>query len=305
MTNILLTVAGSAKWFLAATTRRQVSVVAMLFVLTVGRLAATTSRTTGDIPIDRPTSERNQEEARVPGEEHPLNKTLAWAEGALQRAKLLDDYTCTFWKRERVGGTLLPAERIHLKVRNEPFSVYMRFDGPASMRGQEALFAAGENDEALLAHGAGFRGDAFGTLRLNPRGPLAMRNNRYPITEVGLVRMIERLLTIGRQDARYGECEVTHIPRAKVAGAECSCVQVVHPVARREFRFHVARIYIDDRLNLPVRFEAYDWPSQGDNRPVLMEEYTLTDLDLNPGLSEVEFDPSNPNYRFHTAVATD
>ncbi len=40
----------------------------------------------------------------------------------------------------------------------------------------------------------------------------------------------------------------TRDPNAKVNGRVCSCVQVVHPVPRRNFRFHLARVFIDDEL---------------------------------------------------------
>lgn len=235
---------------------------------------------------------------------HPLSDILAWAEEALEKARDIEDYTCTFWKRERVGGELLPHEQIFLKVRHHPFSVYMRFDGPASLRGQEVIFVDGQNDAKLLAIGAGFRGRAAGTLRLHPEGHMAMLGNRYPITEVGFVRMIERLINIGRRDTQYGECEVKEFRQAKVAGQACTCVQVVHPVPRRQFLFHVARVYIDHRLGLPMRFEAYAWPEKTGGSPVLLEEYTLSDVKLNAGLSDWDFSPDNPSYRFHTAFAS-
>ena len=44
----------------------------------------------------------------------------------------------------------------------------------------------------------------------------------------------------------------------------------VHPVPRREFKYHMARIFVDDEIDLPIRFETYDWPSRPGESPVLM-----------------------------------
>ena len=43
--------------------------------------------------------------------------------------------------------------------------------------------------------------------------------------------------------------------------------------------------------------ETYDWPKESDDRPVLQEEYTLTRLRLNVGLTEEDFKPSVLNGR--------
>ncbi len=44
--------------------------------------------------------------------------------------------------------------------------------------------------------------------------------------------------------------------------AECTVLVVTHPVPRPYFDFHVAEIFIDDKLNIPVRYAAYTWPAQ-------------------------------------------
>jgi outer membrane lipoprotein-sorting protein len=48
----------------------------------------------------------------------------------------------------------------------------------------------------------------------------------------------------------------------------------------------------DLESKLPLRIEIYD---AGDR---LMEQYGYEDLRLNVGLSDRDFDPANPDYRF-------
>ena len=72
---------------------------------------------------------------------------------------------------------------------------------------------------------------------------------------------------------------------------------------RRNFIFHLARIFIDDELNIPIRYEAYGWPSRTGDLPVLEEEYTYLDVKLNNGFTDDDFDIRNPNYGFTPSAA--
>ena len=72
----------------------------------------------------------------------------------------------------------------------------------------------------------------------------------------------------------------------------------MHPVKRRDFLFHIARIFVDKELMVPLRYEAYDWPAKPGEPPPLLESYTYARLKLNPGLTDADFDPNNPQYNF-------
>jgi hypothetical protein len=61
----------------------------------------------------------------------------------------------------------------------------------------------------------------------------------------------------------------------------------------------MARIYVDDELQLPIRFEAYDWPTQQGAEPQLIEEYTYMNLKVNQGFTDADFDVHNPAYAFN------
>ena len=75
-------------------------------------------------------------------------------------------------------------------------------------------------------------------------------------------------------------------------------IEVIHPVPRRNFLFDVARIFVDRDLNLPIRYESYDWPKEPGGPPELMEEYSYLDLKLNNGFTDADFSINNPNYHF-------
>ncbi|NCA12070.1 DUF1571 domain-containing protein [bacterium] len=230
---------------------------------------------------------------------HPLEPALEVARRGLAGIQTnIQDYSCTVVKRERIDGKLGEHEYMFAKIRQRPFSVYLLFLGPDSVKGQEVIYVDGRNDGNMLAHaGSGVRA-MVGTVSLKPQSMLAMAGNRYPITELGVENLTKRLVEVAEHDKQFGECDVNFYPNAKVNGRICTCIQVTHPVPRRNFRFHLARVFIDDELTIPIRYEAYDWPQAQGGQPVLMEEYTYMNVKLNNGFTDADFDPKNTSYKF-------
>lgn len=237
---------------------------------------------------------------REAAEKHPLAPALRWAKEALPRIEQIDCYTARLIERERIGGRLRHAELLALKVRHRPFSVYARYLAPRSMKGEEALYVEGANHGKMWAHGVGFRG-LLGTLALEPTDPLAMQGELYPLTEVGILQLARRLLAVAENDVKFGECSMRWIDHAKINDRPCHCIEVVHPRPRKDFFFHIARVFVDDQMNIPVRYERYDWPSVPSGQSPLMEECTYYDIDLNAALLAADFDVHNPAYRFRSA----
>jgi hypothetical protein len=231
--------------------------------------------------------------------EHPLMPVLRWAEKGVPAIEKLKDYSATLVRRERIRGKLSNFEYTSIKVRHQPFSVYVCFQGPASVKGQEVIYVEGQNQGNLLAH----KTRLPTTVSLNPDGLIAMADRHYPLTQIGLVNLVHRLVEVGQQDMRYGECEVKYFTQAKVSDRVCTVIQVVHPTPRDHFQFHLARVFVDDELTLPVRYESYDWPSKPGGQPELIEEYTYLDLKLNNGFTDEDFSTANPDYHFRRASA--
>lgn len=234
----------------------------------------------------------------TPGE-HPLDPAIAMAEKVLAHIrKDVKDYTAVIDKQERIDSVLGEPVFMAAKVRQQPFSVYLKFLSPNDARGREVIYVAGANDGNLLVRDASGWTRALGMLSLPSTGPIAMHGSRYPIADLGLEHLTARLLEIAEQDRRYGEVEVHFFSNAKVNGRVCTLIEVVHPVERRVFLFHRAQIYIDDQLNVPIRYAAYMWPKQPGGEPPLDEAYTYLKLKLNVGLTDEDFDPHNPKYGF-------
>ena len=231
--------------------------------------------------------------------EHPLMPIIRWAERERPRvATEVKDYTAILTKQENIDGDLQEAQVMELKLRQEPFSVYLKFRFPRKINGQQAIYVHGQNDNKLIAHGVGPQRLA-GTQKLDPKGFFAMQGNKYPITDIGVLNLIDKLLEVGRHDVKFGECEVEYFEEnIKVGDRECTMIQVTHPVPRKTFQFYVARIFVDKELNLPIRYESYNWPKKEGESPTLLEAYTYQNLKINVGLTDKDFDYKNPEYKY-------
>lgn len=232
-----------------------------------------------------------------PADGNPVAPVVAWAEDALRQMEGLRDYTCTFKKREVVDGKLLDQQTMFVKSRPAPLSVYMYFLDQ-DVRGQEAIYVEGRNNGHIVAHPVGFKQTLVGTLSLAPNDSQAMDGNRYPITSFGIKNLLVRYLKGMYGDMQTGETEVRIIERARVNDRVCTCIQVSHPTKRPEFVYSMTRLYVDDELNVPIRYEGYDWPRRSGEGPPLAEEYTYSNMKLNVGLTDADFDPRNPQYGY-------
>ena len=222
--------------------------------------------------------------------EHPLDAEIRIAKTRLASLKeSVKDYSCRFIKRERVGGILRDHEIIDMKVRHEPFSVYMKFLKPDNLKGQIVVYVEGQNDGKLIAKPVGLKG-ILGPVSLQPNSPLAMEGQRYPITHVGFLNLTKELISVAQRDRQFGECKVAHYKGAKVGEHICTVTEVIHPVARKNFQYYRARIFVDDERNLPIRFVSWTWPEKKGGKPVLEEEYTYTNVKLNRGFTDTDFE---------------
>jgi hypothetical protein len=172
----------------------------------------------------------------------------------------------------------------------------MRFIEPTSAAGREVIYVEGRNNGRLVAH----EGGLLNVVRANltPTSRLAMRGNKHPITEIGIEKLLLRMINSGKRDRERGMCEVVIDRNIEVNGHLGTEIRIIHPEKIEPFDFHVGRIIIDDELNVPVGFEGYLWPEKAGDPPILNERYFYNELQLNVGLTDSDFNPDNPEYEF-------
>ncbi len=227
----------------------------------------------------------------------PIDEAKRMMADCEKRYQALRDYSCTFFKRERLSDGRMTRQNVMLmKARTEPASVYFKFLKPNA--GREAIFVSGRNGDKALVHDVGIGKLLAGTLKLDPRSSMAMDGCRHPITEAGLGHMIDEITDRWAIELQPGESQVTIHHNAQVGTRTCTMIESKHPEYHPDYLFHMVKVYIDQEHHLPIRFEAYDWPRQGAAEAELVEEYTYMNLKTDLGLSDQDFDPNNTAYSF-------
>ena len=242
----------------------------------------------------------------VEAAEHPLDPVLAVAKLSMDEIdQRIDDYSCVITSQVFLHGRLDKERRMRAKIRHahekdgesKPFGVYLEFLSPRSLVGQEVIWVEGQNDGKLGAHAAsGFL--RVKRMHLTPDGPLAMRGSKYPIWDIGFRNLIGKMYEIGCCDRDDEDCLVNVTQGVKVEGRPCTLIEIKHEQEKEVFQFHLAKIYVDNERKIPIGYEGYSWPASPDEEPPLMEKFYYTDMNLNVGLKDADFDPDNPDYRY-------
>jgi hypothetical protein len=203
------------------------------------------------------------------------------------------DFVAVSHRTEYKGGQL-PEQIVLLKWRRNPRSVYLRWlAGPKT--GQEVLWVDGRNDGKLQAHRATF---PTLTVSLDPNGWLAMQETRNPIRATGLDYIMSMVAndvarTRATPSARY---TVRGLGVRRVYDADSACFEA--EVDRRTLPSAYAlktMLCLRTDLHVPNRVQIWD---EEDGALRLIGDYGYEQMKLNVGLTDRDFDASNPEYTF-------
>ncbi len=226
--------------------------------------------------------------------EHPLAPALRHAKACLEKTQAMKGYECVFAKKEVVGKEMI-SQTMKMKVRQEPFSVYMYFLEPT--KGREVIFVEGKNDNKLQVHETGFA-SLIGTLSLSPDDPRVMAENRHPITKAGISKLLESVIAQWEEETKFGETNVQYFEDAKVGDYKCRVIESSHPQPRKQFPLHMTRLWIEEKSGLAVRVQQFGFPTKKDQKPPIVEDYSFTNIKPEIRLSDRDFDTNNPSYNY-------
>jgi hypothetical protein len=227
-------------------------------------------------------------------ETHVLAPALKLASESLKSLDQLKDYTSIFSKTERIGRNLIHS-RMELKLRETPFSVYVKFLQPNA--GREVLYVEGTNNNYLRVRDVGFASLA-GTLSLDPKGSTAMDGNRYPITSIGMRNLLIKLVETWLAERAIPGMAVNIFPNTRMDNQTCQMIEVSHRQHHPGAKFQLTRLFIDTEHQWPIRLQAFDFPGNRDKEAPLAEDYFYARIQPNVGLTDFDFSTKNPKYRF-------
>jgi len=118
----------------------------------------------------------------------------AYLHKVAEKCRALEQYTLTFTRQERRGffRRLHDPEAIACKFRREPFSVYMKWLDPDIKYGESTYVAGEQENKVRFVPRHGLFGLPPRVTRVGVQTPVIWGEARYPITDFGLARMMER-----------------------------------------------------------------------------------------------------------------
>ena len=155
----------------------------------------------------------------------------------------------------------------------------------------------------MMAHEApGTLSGFIGTISLEPNSARAMAEGRHPITQIGMVKMMDSLIEQWEGEMKFQDPQdpkVYYYPNAKLAGQiECKAAITRHESPQHTFRFYETRVFFDKQSNFPIRLEQYGFPDSAHPQGYLVEQYIYTNIRTNVGLTDNDFDVRNRTYHF-------
>jgi hypothetical protein len=196
------------------------------------------------------------------------------------------DYRATLLRREPLNDVMQGLERINIKFQ-EPGRLYMKWvDGPN--KGREVLFVRGQNENLALIN------EPFipFTIETKPDGKTVLSRSRHPITETGLGAMIALLKKfLGLAMAR-NELTVSAFNEVDIEGVRAAQFEVSVPRDSTGYLGHRAIVTISKETALPVGVEILTADGS------LLGLYSYRNVQVNPGLSDADFDSQNRTYGF-------
>jgi Protein of unknown function (DUF1571) len=200
------------------------------------------------------------------------------------------DYTATFTRSEILNGKQRPEETMALKFR-EPLQVYMKWLSKSG-KDREAIFVKGRDEDKALVHEPGWISGHF-TVLLPPDGPTIMSRSRHPFDEIGIGRIIELIISTFEKANQARELEMRDLGIMREGDRSLRFIEGILPKdPAKKYYCYRAIVGIDETLKLPVSVKVYDWNDK------LIEHYRYMNLQINVGLTDMDFDPKNPAYEF-------
>ena len=235
--------------------------------------------------------------------EKALAKKIELIQKGLEFLAKAPSYTAVFVKQELVNGELLDEQEMEMKLRHQPFSIYLKWT--VGEVGREVLYVDGENEGRITAHGGGWKA-RLPTVALEPTGSMAMAESRYPLTRAGLYELAKMMLAVHQGDLEsknFSRCE--QLPDQMFDNRPCYAFLIEYKDASVSATYRKSIALIDKEWSIPVYTRNFGWltgdkPASEEeyDTATLLEYYSYASLKFDSNLVAFDFDHANEEYRF-------
>lgn len=221
-----------------------------------------------------------------------LEKAKKVVEECVAAYQKMEGYSAVILKKDRLQGQgeeLREEETIFVKFR-KPNQIYMKWVKEPN-KGRELIYPV-KGDKMVVQPG-GWIDLITPRLYLHPTDKLAMLEHRHPVTESNMGFLIRRYAAdFGRALAK-NEAQIHFENPGKFGEKPAHRLELILPDSPLAgYYCYRSVFYFDPETKLPLEVEFYDWENK------LFERYTITQLQINPGLTDKDFDENNKQYDF-------
>ncbi|HZW13313.1 MAG TPA: DUF1571 domain-containing protein [Noviherbaspirillum sp.] len=202
------------------------------------------------------------------------------------------EYEFLMLRRERLNESdTLPdvPERMFVRMRHEPLTLYARWEKDGARAGQEVLYDASKDSKKMLAHVGGL----FGVVSMNVAidGAIARAQSRHTVRNLGMGFILAQLESdLERSRARNVSTRPASVKVARDAGRRYAEVVYDNP-GMPPYYAKQTRFWLDLREPLIRMVESRD------NNGEVFEHIVFESLERKK-LAPNAFDAKNPEYRF-------
>jgi hypothetical protein len=206
----------------------------------------------------------------------------------------VQNYTCTFWKQERIGDKLGQVERIAVSYREAPVSVFMRWEQNAT-EVKRALFVdapeyvdnQGRKVAKIEPNGAIVR-LLISEVTLPIHGARARAASRNPMDQFGFRRALELLLADNARSRQAGDLDLRYDGESEVDGRPTYVLVRYLPYEGDGSKYPNAKMimHIDQEWMIPTAVYGY----ADKQAATLLCSYVYTGVKINPGLTDQDFE---------------
>jgi hypothetical protein len=233
---------------------------------------------------------RDEQIVQAAAARSPLDQPLAWMLEARRNYGAIKDYACTLVSEENVRGKLLDQNIIQLKVKTEPFCVYMRWLAPKQYLNQEVAFIAGKNNNKMRVKSNVLGSKIIGFMSIDPNDPRVMDHSRHTILEAGIGNMIDQNIRHWEKERQVGKTEV-RISESAYNERKCHRIETINTERRPDSYCYRSVIYLEQNAKLPILLEVYDWPRNGGPAEgELLERFRYLNIQFNAGMTVRDFE---------------
>jgi hypothetical protein len=248
------------------------------------------------------------------------------------KTKQIRTMTYVMATRQRIKGKLT-SEKAFFKLQYSPFKLYLKQEIPNN--GLQGLYVEGTNENRILINPNGF---PWMNLNLDPYGTLMLDGHHHPIFHSGFRHFVSVLEHLSTKYSSTLSTMISYQGTTKINGRDCYHLVLDNPkfkyveytVKEGETVLSIAKklkinyymiiennnsisgidkakagqvirvpndyaskleLWIDKEMMVPVQFKVFD--DKG-----LFEEFTFTNVVINPVFKPEEFTPGYKDYKF-------